>query len=205
MTEKRAVTTRKEHLAFLEGAFEDFSSAIYATDRDGNWKGTRESKNREAVESIDYHLHYMLPVKPLWESVNDYYSMLRSRLRSGSLVIGDDDAMAFCFAVVSVPPDMSHIVEHFIDTDEFADFVDMWAVAAQEITPAGKLFEPLGVRVRVQRLYDFDLSHGYPDTQEQGEETPLQLPLDVRAHFSGFYDDVSDDEIIAESVALYGY
>lgn len=205
MTEKRTVISIKEHLAFLEGAFEDFSSAIHATDRDGNWKGTRESKNREAVESIDFHIHYMLPGEPLWESVDDYYSMLRSRLRSGSLVIGDDDVMAFRFAVVSVPPDLSHIVEHFIETDEFADFVNMWAVAAQERTPAGKLAEPLGVRARVQRLYDFDISHGYPDTQEQGGETPLRLPLDVRAHFSGFYDDVSDDELKAESVALYGY
>lgn len=197
---------RDRHL-FIQEALADFQESILAVNNDHSVSWESRRVNIDASNNLDFWMNYMVLNASHfhWEVMTGYLNMLRNALRDEIIVLGETDAPLLGFAVTEVPYDLGHIIAHFVCSGEFFDAVELWKNACIGKTKDGKIQNPLSARVRAKRLYAFETQHReLASTEGDDENLVPRLPLEIRAHLSGFYDAVSIDDLEAESEVLYG-
>lgn len=116
-----------------------------------------------------------------WEREKSLTRTIVQGAKSGSIEFRSrEDFDNFYLLLASYSPTSHHEIEHYIQTGEILDLMGAVkgemsrAITFKEL----EIFSSRVMSVKVRRLYCYDMNHDISST-----------PLDIRLHFSGFYED----------------
>lgn len=167
---------RDAFAVIAESMTDESVSGVYPSPSPENIRLDFEIKTLEIIATSSY-----------WNEEKRAVHSLVNGLKDGTVVLRDMkdiEAIYFVFeaAFLRRTPDA---VDHFISTGDFLDVVIQ--LRTQHLKSRSENYAhkiPMGrVQEKFQQLYDYDLNH---DTSA--------MPLEIRLHLSGFYDDVVDHE-----------
>lgn len=134
-----------------------------------------------------------------WKQNLRFASALRSGVTNGTIELStDNDALAFSVLFAKSFSLMPQVIEHYADSGEVIEL--MSAVLLQEEKdekeererwlPGRKRkdFEDERLLFKVLRVYNYDMRLRGESGAQDDDESLMQLPLEVRLEFSGFYD-----------------
>lgn len=171
---------------FIRSVFADLSLAMAAVPT-GEQKGFEERRDEYRGKLMDrYYDRFIESSRSGWQ---ESLAIIHKGCVDGTIVLRTrDDIEVFFFLLYSrFLLSSPHIVEHYIEADEFMDVLTLLKSAFEGYQNRRWLTTSalLVVREKMDALYDFDTKK----QREVIEDTAVPLPLEVRAGLSGFYDD----------------
>lgn len=197
-----------EKKALLEEVHQEFVRAVHEADGTKSGRSGMSVDNVQALDDIDFWINNMLPGSPDWDRTRDYLAFLSSALDSGEIVLSREDVPALDTAIVSLPYEFLEQVKPYVPTGEFLDVARLWSHAHSLKTSDGLLLSDSSMRIRMRRLFDFDSAHSLvaatknkkTDTEDSENMSAGHLPLEMRVHLSGFFEEVTDEELYQEGI-----
>lgn len=124
-----------------------------------------------------------------WETSARFVNVLRDGVRTGSISFGvAEDLDTFRSFLFSCSEGFPELIGHYVSTGEFMGLASLMEKKFRTL-PVNRGRERATwtiVHSAMLRLYAFD---------QNADTGSLQLPLEMRAHLSGFYDDEERDMI----------
>lgn len=159
---------------------------------------------RQILEHIDVLLMVRAgeAFAPETDDQRRFFDALIDGVRTGDIVLRTmNDLSAFGGLIVFALYSLPQVVEHYAHSGELLDVMRMLKkLDDQDSANASEDFEVNEKKelahIRVLRLYDYDQNRAAELQAQEGddESSVCDLPLEMRMEFSGFFDEISDEE-----------
>lgn len=198
-----------EELVFVESARDAFVVAVNAAEDVSGYITNTElmrSQKRSIIEIIDSWFLYRFRIDEQRKMVEEITSSLGSK----RMVLRDfDDVMAFDFLLDSGVYSSPEMIEHYAQTGELLELTELFrkddGVFLRGFDKYGNLVSR-SPRVRTRRIYFYDLQMMQEHVNEGLDRDDVMLPpLEVRIEFSGFWEEVFEEEKEDSSVVPVDY
>lgn len=171
------------------------------------------SQNRIAVDAILKkqileHIDVLLMVRagdafaPETGDQRRFFDALIDGVRTGDIVLRTmGDLSAFSGLIVFALHSLPQVVEYYAHSGELLDVMrTLKKLGDQDSANASEDFEVNEKKelahIRVLRLYDYDQNRAAELRSQEGddESSVYDIPLEMRMEFSGFFDEIFDEE-----------
>lgn len=191
-------------IELLKDMSAEFSRELHAAHRNADPSRSQGMGKAvsQTIDKKDMWLTEIMSKHPeRWHGSLRVADALLTGIQDGSFPLGDHDEVMLLRSIALSHLDfIPFVVEHYIDTGELAalfDEIELHTPIETLLTGAAYFADSsdglkAGVRVKMLRIYSLDSAQ---DREHADSAQHHRLPLDVRMHLCGIYDEVGEDEV----------
>lgn len=203
---ERAQAHERAHTPFMHKVFGDIKTAFERADnRAASERDDRaiDDVKKQMLDVIEDELFGTMLRRPLlWEKNLRFVRAMRSVATEEGALESMDDVVAFYSAFSSELFQVPDAVEYYENSGELLEVLQALEENdyVTESTPLMLGFSIHSTQHRLHRLYDYDMSRRTEVRgQKEDENSGSLIPLEIRMSFSGFYEEVTEEDIRSDT------